>query len=121
MLKNEKNCQFHSKFRLRNHTYEIIASNNPFKITVHIVHWIGAILVFITLGLLFFTDIGLGNFALKSIKIRQTRYRRYLEPIKSFTEYSMHCISEFVNGYLDQSNCKRSTFIYLTHRSTSQS
>ena len=48
-------------FRLQNHTYEIIATTNPFSITCHVVNLIGAFLVFVTLSLLCFTDIGLGK------------------------------------------------------------
>ena len=48
-------------FRLENHTYEIIASVNPFEITCHVVNLLGALIVFCTLSLLFFTDIGLAK------------------------------------------------------------
>ena len=51
-------------FRLKNHTYEIIATANPFEITCHVVNLLGALIVFVTLGLLYVTDIGLGQFFL---------------------------------------------------------
>ena len=98
-------------FRLKNHTYEIIATANPFEITCHVVNLLGALIVFVTLGLLYFTDIGLGQSILIIASLSQ------IKACQSLTKHPLHCLSEFIDGYLDKSFDKRNTRLHLTYTS----